>query len=110
MNMQWLYAGSALCFGLLLGCGSSWLSPDQIRQQFTELSHLEKSIVAADAADVDLLAPKSFLDAKLSLKEGLKAAKNNDVKSANDYARLGLKSIAQANNDANRALAILDDC
>ena len=109
MNMQWIYAGSVLCIGLLSGCVSTGLSQDQIRQQFTEISKLEKSILAADAADVDLLAPKSFSAAQSSLKEGLKSAKNNDVKSANDYARLGLKSIAQANNDADRARGILDD-
>lgn len=109
MKMQWLYAIPLLYLGLLSGCATSGLSQDQIRQQFTEISKLEKSIVAADAADVDLLAPKSFSAAKSSLKEGLESAKNNDVKSANDYARLGLRSIAQANNDADRARSILDD-
>jgi outer membrane protein OmpA-like peptidoglycan-associated protein len=70
---------------------------------------LEKSIADADATDVDLLAPKSFSSAKSSLKDGLNAAESNDVKSANNYAREGQKSIAQANTDADRARDILDD-
>jgi outer membrane protein OmpA-like peptidoglycan-associated protein len=109
MKIQRLYGVFVLCLGLLSGCATTELSPDQMRQQFSDLARLERSIADADAADVDLLAPRSFTAARSNLEDGLDAAKSNDVGSANNYARQGLKSIAQANTDAGRARTILDD-
>ncbi len=92
-----------------MGCATTQVSQEQIREKFSDLAKLEQNIAEAEAADVNLLAPGSFSSAKTSLGMATTAARKDQVESANKHARQGLKALEQANADAERARELLKE-
>jgi OOP family OmpA-OmpF porin len=90
---------------LALGCASSGvrLTRDEIYSKFKSIASLDQSLAQAKANEVDIFAPKGFVEAKDRLAESIEFAHKGDEDQAGRKAKKGLEILKKAETDAENA-------
>ncbi len=104
-----LFATAALA-ALLSACASTTqLTQQQIQQQYPPITQLEQAVQAAQVNNVSVLAPQGYKSAERQLADAYKAAQKGQTAAANNAAKQGLDSMAQAQRDATNSADILSE-
>jgi len=83
------------------GCAAQpKLTHEQILSQYQQVDSLESALQQARSKNAELLAPKSYDKASVSLERAMKAARSSNTETANSAATEGLKAIDRLKRDA----------
>jgi len=93
---------------ILAGCAAApKLTEEQIFGQYEQITKLDKGLKDAAVQDVDYLAPDGYRAAWKQLEKAVGEARADRPDTANSAARLGLQTLAKANENAERSRELL---
>lgn len=102
------FAAITLSAALAAGCATtSSLTPDELAQQYPNVSNLSQRVTAGEQNNLAILAPDSFSTASDAAKDARVAAERGQADNANNLAAVGSKALDKAESDAKESSQVL---